>query len=94
MFHGTMPLYLEQDKPFSVYYMTVSGHMDYNFEGNRMAYKNRQVVEQLPFSTEAKAYLACNYELEKALTYLVEELEKGYLYHDTVLRYSIVKVNK
>ncbi len=25
---------------------------------------------------------------------VVEELEKGYLYHDTVLRYSVVKVNK
>ena len=25
---------------------------------------------------------------------IVEEFEKGYLYHDTVLRYSTVKVNK
>ena len=84
MMELSLPEYIGEE-PFHVYYMTVSGHMDYNFEGNRMAYKNRRAVEQLPFSTEAKAYLACNYELEKALTYLVEELEKAGVAERTVI---------
>lgn len=84
MMELSLPEYLGEE-PFHVYYITVSGHMDYNFEGNRMAQNNRKTVEQLPYSNEAKAYLACNYELEKAMTYLVEELQKAGVADHTVI---------
>jgi len=42
-------------------------------------------VENLPYSDMAKAYIACNYELEKALTYLVEQLEAAGVAERTVI---------
>lgn len=84
MMELSIPEYINSE-PFHVYYMTVSGHMEYNFGGNRMAYNNRAVVEDLPYSTQAKAYIACNYELEKAMTYLVEQLEAAGVADHTVI---------
>jgi len=84
MMELSLPDYIGEE-PFHIYYITVSGHMDYNFEGNKMASKNRKVVEHLPYSTEAKAYLACNYELEKAMTYLLEELQKAGVAERTII---------
>jgi lipoteichoic acid synthase len=69
--------YINGDTPFNVYYMTISGHMPYNFTGDMMSIRNQSVVDALPYSEETKAYLAANYELEKALTYLVEQLEQA-----------------
>ena len=84
MMELSIPEYIGEE-PFHVYYMTVSGHMEYSFEGNRMAYRNRKIVEQLPYSNKAKAYLACNYELEKAMTYLVEQLQNAGVADRTVI---------
>ena len=84
MMELSLPEYIGNE-PFHTYYMTVSGHMEYNFNGNRMAYNNRKVVEELPYSDMAKAYIACNYELEKALTYLVEQLEAAGVAERTVI---------
>ena len=84
MMELSVPEYIGTE-PFHVYYMTVSGHMEYNFNGNRMSYINRKVVEELPYSDTAKAYIACNYELEKALTYLVEQLENAGVAERTVI---------
>ncbi len=64
-------------EPFHAYYMTVSGHMQYNFYGNTMSVKNRHYVDHLPYSDAAKAYIAANKELDLALEYLLEELEKA-----------------
>lgn len=67
-------------KPFHVYYLSVSGHMKYSYDDNMIAYRNREVVEDLPYSDAVKAYLAANYEFEKAMTYLLDTLkEKGVL---------------
>ena len=59
--------------------------MNYNFSGNKMANINKDAVADLPYSEEGRAYIACNLELEKALTYLVEELEKAGKLDNTVI---------
>lgn len=46
-------------EPFHAYYMTVSGHLEYNFNGNAMAKKNQDLVKDLPYSGSVRAYLAC-----------------------------------
>lgn len=76
MMVSTIPEWINEER-FHAYYMSVSGHAGYSFEGNMMAYKNKDVVADMTCSTDMKAYIACNYELEKAVAYLVEELEKA-----------------
>ncbi len=56
--------------------------------GNSMATRNRDVVKDMPYSDNARAYLACNYELEKALTYLLEQLEEAGIADRTVIALS------
>jgi arylsulfatase A-like enzyme len=72
-------------QPFHAYYMTVSGHMNYNFFGNHMASKNKQYVDHLPYSDEAKAYIACNLELEFAMKSLMDKLEAAGIAENTVI---------
>ena len=74
MMVATVPEWINEDR-FHAYYMTLSGHTNYNWIGNRMAAKNRSLVEHLDCSEQMKAYIACNYEVERAVTYLVEQLE-------------------
>ncbi len=87
MVTATLPEYIQEDR-FHVYYMTVSGHMNYNFSGNAMSYKNRDLVAGLSCSEEGKAYIACNIELDRALEYLIEELEKAGKLENTVIALS------
>lgn len=75
-------------EPFHAYYMTVSGHLEYNFYGNCMAAKNRDLVEDLPYSDAAKAYLACNIELDRALELLLQRLEEAGVAENTVIALS------
>lgn len=84
MIQGTLPTYIDKEK-FNVYYMSVSGHNGYSTSGNSMTARNWDLVKDLPYSDEVKGYLAANLELEKALTYLVEELEKKGIADDTVI---------
>lgn len=76
MMKQTVDEFINKDH-FNVYYLTVSGHMPYSFSGNQMAYKNKSMVANLPYSDAAKAYLAANMEVEKALTYLLQRLEEA-----------------
>ena len=87
MIELTVPEFIEA-QPFHVYYMTVSGHLQYNFTGNYIAAKNRSLVEALPYSNNVKAYLACNIELDKAMEKLVQELEKKGIAEDTLIAIS------
>ncbi|MBQ7707682.1 MAG: sulfatase-like hydrolase/transferase [Lachnospiraceae bacterium] len=64
------------DEPFHIYYLTVSGHVMYNFGGNAMSQKHRDLVEDMDYSETTKAYLACQYELELAMEKLVDKLEE------------------
>ena len=84
MMEVSVPEYLD-DTPFHVYYMTVSGHMNYTFSANDMSEKHRQAVAHLDLSEEAQAYLACNIELDRALAYLLEQLEAADILEDTVI---------
>lgn len=75
-----------KNSPFVTYYITVSGHAPYNFMGgNSIAVKNKEVVEDLPYSDPVKAYLASQMELEYALRTLLEKLESSGILEDTVL---------
>ncbi len=87
MMVATLPEYVDQ-KPFHAYYMTISGHCHYNFEGQKQCIKNKDAVASLPYSEEAKAYIACNIELDKAMAYLLEELDKKGILEDTVIALS------
>ncbi len=84
MMVATIPEYINEDR-FHVYYMTVSGHMNYNFNGNSMSYKHMDEVAHLPYSEEGRAYIACNMELDKALEYLLQELEAAGKLENTVI---------
>lgn len=84
MIDATINDYIDKDK-FMIYYMTVSGHLNYTFSGNSMSYKNKDVVKDLPYSENVKAYIAANVELDRALEKLLGYLtEKGKL-DDTVI---------
>ena len=85
MINSTYKEYINSDKPFMTYYMTVSGHMDYDFDGNSIASKNKNKVDNLPYSEEAKAYLATQIELDKALELLINKLEESNKLNDTII---------
>lgn len=84
MMVATLPEYINQDY-FHVYYMTISGHMNYNFAGNKMSSKNKELVADLPYNEEGRAYISCNIELDKALEYLIAELDKAGKLDNTVI---------
>ena len=72
-------------KPFSVYYLTVSGHLEYNFYDDDMAIKNREAVKDMPLSEACKAYMAANIELDKAMELLIERLKEAGELENTVI---------
>lgn len=82
---GSVSDYLSDGEPFHVYYMTVSGHLQYSFSGNSMSSKNRELVEHLDCSDTLKAYYACNIELDRAMEKLLEELNKAGVADKTVI---------
>ena len=84
MMQKTVDEYIH-DEQFHVYYMTVSGHLEYNFFGNEMAMKHSNLVQNIDLPEAARAYLACNIELDRALQYLLERLEAAGLLEDTVI---------
>ena len=65
------------DEPFMTYYMSVSGHVEYNFSGNAMSVRNKDKVANLTYSDTAKAYIACQLELEYAMQDLLQRLENA-----------------
>jgi len=72
-------------QPFHAYYMTVSGHSLYTFDGNMMSRRNREAVEHLPYSESLRAYLACHIELDKALEYLMDRLNEAGIAENTFI---------
>lgn len=85
MIDATTSYYLKKDKPFATYYMTVSGHLNYNFYGNNMAYRNKDAVKKLKYSEAVKAYYATQIEFDKAMETLLKELEKSGKLDDTLI---------
>ncbi len=84
MMQASVADYLSSDQPFHAYYMTFSGHYQYDWE-NPMSLKNKAMAENLPYSETVQAYIACNNELEAALAYLMEQLEAAGVADKTVI---------
>ncbi len=84
MMQYTLPMYVGQ-QPFSVYYMTISGHTNYTTSGNNMSSKNWDAVADMEGSHMVKAFLACQLELEYALEYTLQYLEDAGILDDTVI---------
>lgn len=74
MMQKTVGDYVNADS-FSVYYMSVSGHGGYSY--NTISARNSELVKNLSYSDEVKGYLAANIELDRAVEYLVGELERA-----------------
>ncbi len=85
MVAGSLTEYLKSDEPFHAYYMTVSGHLDYDPDLNAMAKKNWALVKDLDCSDTLKAYYACNIELDRAMAHLLRELSDAGVAEKTVI---------
>lgn len=85
MMNVTTDFYTSEDK-FVTFYITVSAHAPYNFSGgNSTAIKYKEYVEDLPYSTAVKAYLASQMELDRAIETLINRLEEAGILDDTVI---------
>ena len=84
MMNATVTDYIDSDKPFMTYYMTVSGHFYYEFSENMMALKNRDAVSDLDYPEAVKGYIATQIELDHALETLMKRLEEAGKLDDTV----------
>ena len=84
MILGTYNDYIHDDK-FMVYYATVSGHMNWEFEENKMSKKHQEEVKELNYSIPVKAYIAATLELEQAMSDLLKALEDNDRLNDTVI---------
>ena len=72
-------------EPFSVYYMSISGHREFTFGGNYIASKNKELVADLPYSSNVRAYLATQLELEMSMELLLQRLEEAGVLDNTVI---------
>ena len=76
------------EEPFHVYYMTVSGHMNYTFTGNMMSYKHKDDVADLPYSEGPRAYIAAQMEFDQAVRDLIGRLDAAGELDNTVIAIS------
>ncbi|MBR0137275.1 MAG: LTA synthase family protein, partial [Erysipelotrichaceae bacterium] len=84
---ATAPEFVNLEEPFHVYYMTVSGHANYNWGGNAMCRKHKDEVMDLysKYDTDgAVAYIAGELEVEYMIQHLVQQLEAAGKLEDTV----------
>lgn len=82
----TIDFYMNDNSPFFAYYMSFSGHSNWGLNGeNAMSERNWDAVKDLEYSETAKCYLAANIELDKAVEYLIEQLEKRGLLENTLI---------
>lgn len=72
-------------QPFHVYYLTVSGHMEYNFWDQQMSIKHQEDVTDMPVSETCKAYMAANMEFDQAVELLLQRLDEAGALQDTVI---------
>ena len=86
MFDRTMDTYLDQ-QPFSIYYMTVSGHASYVQNSVEVREHMDRVNEVLgdQYPDKVKYYICYQMELEDALTTMVGRLEEKGIANDTVI---------
>ncbi len=78
-------------KQFHAYYMTYSGHHPYydmddkDHSKNPMVFENRDKVDLLDCSSEVRAYLAANLEVENMVTAIIEALTEAGCLENTVI---------
>ena len=86
MIEGTLPVYINH-QPFSIYYMTVSGHAPYekNSYFVRHYYDQVNAVVGDEYYEKTKYYICYQMELENALAKLVKGLEDAGIADDTVI---------
>lgn len=86
MFEGTVPTYIDK-QPFSVYYMTVSGHFPYKADDEKTRQHLAKVQEKTDdkYDDKTQYYLAYQMELEYSMRYLVRQLEAKGIADDTVI---------
>ena len=87
MMRKIIPDFIGED-PFMVYCLTVSGHLNYSVDENSMCRRHWSKVEDLPYSEAVRCYLACQMELELAVSTLVRQLEAAGKLEDTVIAIS------
>ncbi|MCQ2523964.1 MAG: sulfatase-like hydrolase/transferase [Lachnospiraceae bacterium] len=87
MIEASLPEFIDDDL-FHVYYMTVSGHLNYNFSGNWCSKQHMEEVADLPYSEPCRAYIACQMEFDQALEYLIEQLEEKGIADKTVICFT------
>ena len=85
MMNATVDDYINSDKPFMTYYMTVSGHFFYTYSENGIAKKNRELVDDLDYPEAARGYLATQIELDRAVKALMDKLAAANKLDDTVI---------
>ena len=73
MIEASVDNYINSDKSFHVYYLTISGHMPYS--NNRVPQQYRDILDPLPYSDTTKNYLGTCIEVDRALAALIDKLE-------------------
>lgn len=78
-------IYSDKER-FVTYYMSISGHLEYNFMGgNAIANKNKALVHDMDASSAIKAYMATQIEFDRSLEILLNNLENDGILDDTVI---------
>ncbi len=76
----------KNEERFVTYYMSISGHLEYNFTGgNAMALKNREAVKDMDAKESIKAYVATQVEFDRSLEILINNLDRDGILDDTVI---------
>ena len=73
------------EQPFVAYYMSISGHLQYNFGGNAQSRRNKDAVNNLNAKEVIKAYIASQIEFDKSLEILLNDLKDSGILDDTVI---------
>ena len=75
-----------KDERFVAYYMSISGHLEYNFSGgNAMSLKNKNLVSGINANNNIKAYISSQIEFDRSLEILIDDLKRDGLLDDTVI---------
>lgn len=86
MFDLTLETYIDK-QPFSIYYMTISGHCIYTSDDEKTL-ENEEYVRSIVgdrYKNTTVYYLCYQLKLEQALTSLIEQLETAGIADDTVI---------
>lgn len=86
MFDKTMDTYMNQ-QPFSIYYMTISGHCTYKADDSRVTNNLKTVLDLTggKYKDTTNYYLSYQMELEYGLRTMIEKLEAAGIADDTVI---------